>query len=228
MIMNVRIKHGFHVYVVNSNSLYYLIEFITNTLIIVKMNDSELILKAVTFASEKHQNQRRKNQSKTPYINHPIAVANYISSIGGVYDASVLCAALLHDTIEDTNTTYDELKDTFGARIANIVKEVTDDKSLSKVERKKLQIEHAAHSSYEAKLVKLADKLHNLSDLLQDPPIGWTLEITAGYFVWSYHVVKGIRGTNVDLENALDKVFAKVISEKVDLDAALNDYYERC
>ena len=212
-----------------TNCLVYLkIEFIIHTLITIKMNDNELILRAVAFASEKHQNQRRKNQAKTPYINHPIAVANYIVSIGGVCDVSVLCAALLHDTIEDTQTSYDELKDVFGVKIANIVKEVTDDKSLSKVERKKLQIEHAAHASYEAKLVKLADKLHNLSDLLKETPNGWTPEIVTGYFVWSHHVVKGIRGTNADLENALDKVFAKVISDEVDLNAALHDYYERC
>lgn len=190
------------------------------------MSDSSLILKAALFAAEKHQKQKRKNAAKTPYINHPIGVANYISNIGGVASVNVLCAALLHDTVEDTGTKYEELVSNFGSKIADIVMEVTDDKSLSKVDRKKLQIVHAANASYEAKLVKLADKLHNLTDLLHESPQGWTSDIVLGYFVWSYFVVKGIRGTNSGLEDALDEVFNKVIKSDMDLDSLLDDYYK--
>src|SRR5207248_6449319 len=116
-----------------------------------------LLLKALAFAAHKHRDQRRKDAEASPYINHPIALADVLVNEGGVTDVDVLCAALLHDTVEDTATTQQELTDAFGSRIARIVAEVTDDKDLPKQERKRLQIEHAPHISREAKLVKLAD-----------------------------------------------------------------------
>jgi guanosine-3',5'-bis(diphosphate) 3'-pyrophosphohydrolase len=111
------------------------------------------VIKAVAFAAEKHRNQRRKDAEASPYINHPIALANVLANEGGIEDPYVLCAAVLHDTIEDTETTAAELESHFGYRIASIVLEVTDDKSLEKQVRKLRQIEHAHTSSPEAKLV---------------------------------------------------------------------------
>jgi guanosine-3',5'-bis(diphosphate) 3'-pyrophosphohydrolase len=119
------------------------------------MRDIALILRAAAFAADKHRNQRRKDADASPYINHPIALANVLAQ-AGIDDTAVLAAALLHDTIEDTDTTTEELLDAFGAQIAGIVCEVTDDKSLPKAERKRLQIEHAPHLSVPAKLVKLS------------------------------------------------------------------------
>src|SRR6185369_12298336 len=136
--------------------------------------DVGLVIRAVEFAAEKHRDQRRKDSDASPYINHPIALANVLANEGGVFDPEVLCAALLHDTLEDTATTRAELDAAFGARIRSIVEEVTDDKSLPKAERKRLQIEHAASISREAQLVKLADKVCNLRDLAERPPAGWS------------------------------------------------------
>eukprot|EP01102_Stenamoeba_stenopodia_P020083 TRINITY_DN7723_c0_g1_i1.p1 TRINITY_DN7723_c0_g1~~TRINITY_DN7723_c0_g1_i1.p1 ORF type:complete len:208 (-),score=67.82 TRINITY_DN7723_c0_g1_i1:123-746(-) len=171
-------------------------------------SSSALLLRATTFAAEKHKNQRRKDASKTPYINHPIGVANYIASIGGVDDPNVLVAALLHDTVEDTNTTFEEIEKEFGKKIRDIVADVTDDKALSKDERKRKQVEHAPHTSTEAKLVKLGDKLYNLRDLREQPIASWGPERVQGYFVWAHQVIQGLRGTNAGLEKALDEEFA--------------------
>jgi guanosine-3',5'-bis(diphosphate) 3'-pyrophosphohydrolase len=129
-----------------------------------------LVLKAMAFAALKHRDQRRKDAEASPYINHPIALADLLWNAGGVRDATVIAAALLHDTIEDTKTTAAELRRVFGAKVAGIVGEVTDDKKLPKERRKELQVEHAAHISHSAKLVKLADKICNLRDILESPP----------------------------------------------------------
>src|ERR1700741_5617200 len=120
-----------------------------------------LLLEALAFAAHKHRDQRRKDAEASPYINHPIALADVLVNEGGVSDIEVLCAALLHDTVEDTATTPEELAGAFGSRVARIVAEVTDDKALSKAERKRLQVEHAGGLSPEAKLGKLADKICN-------------------------------------------------------------------
>lgn len=128
----------------------------------------------MNFAAIKHRDQRRHDSIETPYINHPVGVAYILTSKGNVTDLDVLMAAILHDTVEDTNTTFDEIENAFGTKIKNIVAEVTDDKSLPKMERKRLQIEHALTVSREAKLVKLADKLYNLRDLQKELPKGWT------------------------------------------------------
>ncbi len=133
-------------------------------------NPLAALVQAMAFAADKHRNQRRKDAEASPYINHPIALANVLANEGGVQDVTVLCAAVLHDTIEDTETTAGELRALFGDQVAAVVLEVTDDKSLDKAQRKQLQIEHAAHCSPQAKLVKLADKICNLRDLLTSPP----------------------------------------------------------
>ncbi|XP_062845911.1 guanosine-3',5'-bis(diphosphate) 3'-pyrophosphohydrolase MESH1 [Trichomycterus rosablanca] len=170
-------------------------------------SELNILLETINFAAEKHRNQRRKDPDATPYINHPIGVARILSYEGGITDIEVLQAALLHDTVEDTDTTFEELKAKFGDTVARIVQEVTDDKTLPKQERKLLQVEHARHCSQQAKLVKLADKLYNLRDLNRCTPVGWTAERVQEYFVWAAQVVKGIRGTNAALEEKLAQLF---------------------
>ncbi len=168
-----------------------------------------LLIDALAFAAEKHRNQRRKDAEASPYINHPIALARVLSIEGGVDDSVVLVAALLHDTIEDTETTYDELTEQFGNEIADVVREVTDDKSLLKPERKQLQIEHAPHLSRAAKLVKLADKIANLRDVADHPPSKWPLERRREYFDWAKRVVDGLRGAHARLEALFDAAYAR-------------------
>ncbi|XP_061742948.1 guanosine-3',5'-bis(diphosphate) 3'-pyrophosphohydrolase MESH1 isoform X1 [Nerophis ophidion] len=170
-------------------------------------SDAVLLVETVDFAARKHRKQRRKDEEGTPYINHPIGVARILSHEGGVTDIETLQAALLHDTLEDTDTKNEELETKFGAIVARIVREVTDDKSLPKQERKRLQVEHAPHCSHQAKLVKLADKLYNLRDLNRCTPVGWTAERVQQYFVWASEVVKGLKGTNSALEEKLEELF---------------------
>jgi guanosine-3',5'-bis(diphosphate) 3'-pyrophosphohydrolase len=163
-----------------------------------------IVLKAGLFAAEKHKNQRRKDAEASPYINHPIALANVLADEGGIDEADVLCAALLHDTVEDTETSAEELKALFGQDVLSIVLEVTDDKSLPKEVRKQAQIDNAPHLSCEAKLVKLADKICNLRDILTAPPADWSAERKRDYFSWAGKVVAGIRGVHPRLEAVFD------------------------
>ena len=166
-----------------------------------------LLLKALAFAALKHRDQRRKNEAASPYINHPIALANVLWHEGGVRDGTVLAAALLHDTIEDTDTKPEELRAVFGDAIAEVVLEVTDDKSLPKAERKRLQVEHAPDISKAAQLVKLADKICNVRDVAGEPPTHWDLERRRAYFEWARQVVDGLRGVNPRLEAAFDEAY---------------------
>jgi len=167
-----------------------------------------LILKALAFAY-KHRDQRRKDVNASPYIDPPIALANVLCNEGGITDEDVLCAALLHDTVEDTETTPEELTKLFGKTISDIVMEVTDDKALPKAERKRLQIEHVAHASYQAKLVKLADKISNLRDIAECPPANWDVDRKKEYYNWAKKVVDQTRGTNAVLEEIFDDVYAE-------------------
>jgi GTP diphosphokinase / guanosine-3',5'-bis(diphosphate) 3'-diphosphatase len=165
-----------------------------------------IIFKALRFSAEKHNDQRRKDSKSSPYINHPIQVAETLWSVGGVRDETVLTAALLHDTIEDTDATPAEIGHEFGEEVLALVLEVTDDKSLPKQVRKQLQIENAAKKSPRAKLLKLADKLCNVQDLVNSPPLNWSLKRRQEYLEWSEKVVQGIRGTNQPLETRYDEV----------------------
>jgi guanosine-3',5'-bis(diphosphate) 3'-pyrophosphohydrolase len=171
--------------------------------------DLALLFRALAFAAHKHRDQRRKDAEASPYINHPIALAEVLAGEGGVADVEVLAAALLHDTIEDTDTTRAELEREFGARIAATVAEVTDDKSLPKADRKRLQIEHAAALSRGAKLVKLADKICNLRDVADRPPAQWDLARRQEYFEWALRVINGLRGAHPGLEAAFDAAYAR-------------------
>jgi guanosine-3',5'-bis(diphosphate) 3'-pyrophosphohydrolase len=168
-----------------------------------------IVLAASAFAAHKHRDQRRKGADASPYINHPIAVANVLANEGGITDPTILAAALLHDTIEDTATTPEELEAEFGPDIAAIVIEVTDDKSLVPAVRKQLQIDHAATLSEQAKLVKLADKISTLRDIIQTPPVNWSLERKAEYFTWANQVVDAMRGVSPVLESLFDKEFVR-------------------
>lgn len=166
------------------------------------------LLDVALFAAQKHSGQRRKDAEASPYINHPLALAQKLATTGGITDPDVLCAALLHDTIEDTETSFEELEERFGARIAGIVREVTDDKTLEKPERKRLQVEKASGKSRGAKLVKLADKISNLGDILRSPPADWSDQRKLEYFEWAALVVDPMRGTSDALEAEFDQLLA--------------------
>jgi guanosine-3',5'-bis(diphosphate) 3'-pyrophosphohydrolase len=164
------------------------------------MEDVSLFLKALHFAANKHRDQRRKDVEASPYINHPIYVAQILSDIGGVDDLGVLAAAVLHDTVEDTETESADIEREFGERIARIVGEVTDDKSLNKFERKRLQIEHAKHMSNEGALVKVADKIANVRDIASNPPKDWDKTRRVEYLKWAEQVVSNCPKVNSRLE----------------------------
>jgi GTP diphosphokinase / guanosine-3',5'-bis(diphosphate) 3'-diphosphatase len=169
------------------------------------MDDSTgLILKAFRFASEKHNDQRRKDSKASPYINHPIQVAEILWMIGDVRDVTLLVASILHDTIEDTATKADEIRSLFGEDVLSLVLEVTDDKSLPKQVRKQLQVEHAPHKTHKAKLLKLADKISNVQDIITSPPGDWSLKRKQEYLLWTEQVVAGLRGVNENLERHYD------------------------
>lgn len=167
------------------------------------------LLSATAYASLMHSKQRRLDADSSPYINHPLAVAAVLAVEGGIDDLVTLQAAILHDTIEDTDALFEDLAERFGTETASVVAEVSDDKSLPKARRKELQVEHAPHISYKAKLVKLADKITNLRDVVYSPPLSWSLTRRQAYFDWAKRVVDGVRGVHPVLEAVFDEVFAK-------------------
>jgi len=168
--------------------------------------DVQKIFKAVAFSADKHRSQTRKDAQQTPYIIHPIGVTHTLLTLGKVRDADILIAGLLHDTVEDTATSFEEISQAFGPRVAALVREVTDDKSLPKHVRKQLQIEHAAEKSAGAAQIKLADKLYNLNDLTQSSPSDWDQERVDAYFLWAKQVVDHLPWVNAPLKNAVDEM----------------------
>lgn len=166
------------------------------------------ILEALLFAARKHRDQRRKDADASPYINHPIEVAELLARTG-VDDLVILKGAVLHDTVEDTETTADEVEGAFGADVRSVVLEVTDDKRLPKAERKRLQIEHAPHLSARARQIKIADKISNVRAMATEPPKDWSLERRSEYLDWSERVVRGCRGVNPALEAIYDDALAE-------------------
>ncbi|KAM3722076.1 Guanosine-3',5'-bis(diphosphate) 3'-pyrophosphohydrolase MESH1 [Dirofilaria immitis] len=173
--------------------------------------DVYMVIKACNFAAERHCLQRRKDALQTPYINHPIGVANILTCEAGITDSVTIAAALLHDTVEDTATTSQEINDIFGEEIGQIVQECTDDKSLPASVRKELQIKNAAGHSHKAKLIHLADKLYNLRDLERAIPVGWSAQRVKEYFLWSKAVVSELKGANEVLEVALDDIINRYL-----------------
>ena len=174
----------------------------------MRLNEDNLflLLKAIRFASLKHNNHRRKDADKSPYINHPIAVAEMLWKTGHVRDMVTIIASVLHDTIEDTDTTPEELEKEFNLQICSVVKEVTDDKGLSKEERKRLQIENAHSKSLPARHIKLADKICNIHDLTLSPPANWSADRRMEYIRWAKDVINEMRGTNAELEKYFDNL----------------------
>ncbi len=166
------------------------------------------LLGALHFAADKHRDQRRKGEDASPYINHSIVVAEILARFG-VADPVTLQAAILHDTIEDTETTADELQRHFGPEVRDVVLEVTDDKSLPKSERKELQVRQASALSYRAKLVRIADKICNVHDVLHRPPADWPVPWRRSYIDWTERVVRGCRGTHTDLEACYDRTLTE-------------------
>lgn len=175
-------------------------------------SDLGLFINALNYAADKHRDQRRKDPEASPYINHPIKVAHILWTVGGVQDSVLLTAALLHDALEDTTATPEELHDLFGDAVLNLVEEVTDDKKLSKVQRKRLQIEHALNCSPHAKQLKIADKIANVTDIIHSPPRHWSLKRRYEYVRWSQQVVAGLRGVNPALEQHYDELAEYALS----------------
>lgn len=168
------------------------------------MNNLQKLLYAASFSARCHTGQKRKGERGEPYINHPLEVANLLANVGRVDDIDILIAAILHDTIEDCGVKREELALEFGTAVASYVAEVTDDKLLPKDERKRLQVIHAPHLSPGAKVVKLADKISNITDISNSPPADWPVERRIAYIDWAIAVVEGLRGTNQQLEDHFD------------------------
>ena len=164
------------------------------------------LLRALEFSAAKHRDQRRKDREASPYINHPIEVASVLANVGGVGDLTTLVAAILHDTIEDTDTSPEDLEARFGKETRLLVQEMSDDKTLDKMERKRLQVEHAPALSEKAKLIKLADKICNIRDVTHRPPASWPIERRQEYLDWTERVVAGCRGSQAALEAYYDLV----------------------
>ncbi|CAK0747216.1 HD domain-containing protein [Azospirillaceae bacterium] len=166
-----------------------------------------LVVQALDFAAHKHTDQRRKGERAEPYVNHLAEVARLLAEATDGADPALVAAGLLHDTIEDTLTTRDEIAALFGEEIATVVVEVTDDKSLTVSERKQAQILNAPKKSTRGKMVKLADKTSNLRSMVSSPPYGWPLSRQLAYFEWAAAVVAGCRGVNDRLEKAFDDAY---------------------
>lgn len=177
------------------------------------MNTMSKFIEAAYFSARKHRDQKRKGNDASPYINHPLEVANLLANVGKIEDYDVLIGAILHDTVEDTETTKEEITELFGETVCGYVLEVTDDKSLPKAERKQLQIEHAPHLSKGAKLIKLCDKISNIRDVMENPPDDWTLERRLQYVEWGRKVVAGLRGVNENLEKHFNELTEKAMRE---------------
>jgi GTP diphosphokinase / guanosine-3',5'-bis(diphosphate) 3'-diphosphatase len=180
------------------------------------MSDTSLILKALEFAAGRHRFQFRKGIDRVPYINHPIQVADLLANGAGETDPVLLAAALLHDVVEDTVDSVEErdelvtiISEVFGEEILSLTLEVTDDKTLEKKERKRLQVENASHKSANAKKLKIADKIMNIRDIAENPPSDWELKRISDYFDWAENVVAGLRGVNKKLEDLFDESLAK-------------------
>ncbi len=167
-----------------------------------------LLTRAMRFAAERHVHQRRKGDGAEPYINHLAEVADLVAEATGGRDVDLVAAALLHDVVEDTATSPAEVAAEFGEDVAALVAEVTDDKTLPKAERKRLQVEHAPSISQRAKVLKLADKTSNLRALAASPPLEWPAERRRDYVQWARAVVAGLRGASPWLEERLDEAAA--------------------
>jgi len=176
------------------------------------------------FARKKHGAKTRKGAAGEPAFTHLADVASILSNCTDGKDETLVIAGLLHDTLEDTDTTYEGLVGEFGQEVADIVRKVSDDLSLPKEERKRLQIETAPHKSNRAKMLKIADKISNLRAVITSPPEHWNLERKCEYFEWSRRIVDGCRGVNA----ALDKLFDETYQQGVAALAAPEEVWAEC
>ena len=167
--------------------------------------DLTLVLKAAFFSGEKHKKQRRRDADETPYINHPLEVAYILLEEGGITDAPTLAAALLHDTLEDTDTTREELAMIFGHEISNLVVELTDLDSVLPDQKKQRELERAYNLSDKAKRVKIADKTANIRDLATMPPKNWDIKRQIEYFNFAKKIAEATASASPELE----KVFMR-------------------
>ena len=172
-----------------------------------------MILDAADFAARVHQTQRRKGKSRRPYIGHCLEVASTLASVGKVDDVNVIIAALLHDVVEDTDITSDQIKEKYGEAVASLVAEVTDDKTLKKKQRKELQVEHAANLSPGAKLIKIADKISNVREIASDPPKKWGINRQLKYFDWAERVVNAMGQVDPEMRLVFDKTLSDARSQ---------------
>lgn len=175
--------------------------------------DITSLLNAINFAAIKHQGQYREGILVTPYIIHPLGVAKSLWIEGGIRDANTLIVALLHDTLEDTQTTGEELENLFGFQVRQIIEELTDDPALSSEEKRQKQVEHAPHLSPPAKLVKLADRLYNIRDLRNLTPVERFQN--KNYLNWGLKLRDALRGINEPLERALESEIHAQLSENL-------------
>jgi (p)ppGpp synthase/HD superfamily hydrolase len=173
-------------------------------------NPVQAILAAALFSAERHAKQRRKGAAAEPYINHLLEVAELVSSALVESDANLVIAALLHDTIEDAGVTREDLVQRFGSDVADLVMELTDDKSLPKQERKRLQIENAPKKSVRAQVIKLADKISNLRSLRSSPPADWDSQRKTDYLEWAKKVVDALSAPNPSLKSEFHKVLRQL------------------
>jgi len=168
------------------------------------------ILRAAHFAARAHAAQRRKGEAGEPYVNHLLEVADLLATHGAPPEA--ILAGLLHDTIEDTDVTEAELTAEFGAAVAAIVLEATDDKSLPKEIRKAHQVRNAPDKSPEAKQVKLADKISNLRAIVAAPPAGWNHARRVEYVGWAGRVAAGLTGVNPALDALFETTYREAMT----------------
>lgn len=172
-------------------------------------SDLALVLRAASFSADRHRHQKRKGHDPPPYINHPLEVASILANVGGISDVTTLVAALLHDTVEDTSASADDLESDFGREVRLLVDELTDDKDLDREVRRRLQIEHTPTLSVPAKQIKLGDKICNMRDVVENPPSDWSLQRRRDYLGWAELVVAGCRGANERLERHFDQVLSE-------------------
>ena len=167
-----------------------------------------LVSEAAELAAHRHNGMARKGRGNEPYINHLAEVANLLATATGGRDAELIAVGWLHDTIEDTATTQEELAEKFGERVANLVAEVTDDMRLPKSERRRLQIVDAPGKSSSAKLLKIADKISNIRARILPDPSAAERDDLADYTAWAEQVVAGCRGGNAWLDATFDDTVA--------------------
>ncbi len=171
---------------------------------------SELIIKAADLAARAHANQRRKGEGDIPYVNHCTAVARLVATVSN--NEATLAAALLHDTVEDSDATLEQIADEFGPDVAAIVDAVTDADDITDLplaERKAKQAEKMRTAPDGAKLVKIADQTSNLTDIVNIPP-GWSVEKRTAYLEGATQVVAACRGASETLEQKFDEAAARM------------------